>query len=60
MNNRIPDILIPICAIIWTIVLVLDIFICILGGQPNWVQVFAPVSLLVIIYWSGVYNRFRA
>ena len=43
-------------ALIWTIVLISDIFSAYSGNEPNWMLVFCPLILLVIKYWDDYFT----
>lgn len=41
-------------AICWTIALLGNIFCCVVGSEPNWVVVFAPLVMVVFNAWDKV------
>ena len=44
-------------ALLWTIVLILDIIACILEITPTWLMVFGPLTTLVFHYWIDYFVR---
>ena len=42
-------------AILWTISLTLNALSCAMGGEPNWVSVLVPLSVLAINSWLDVF-----
>lgn len=38
-------------AILWTIAYAITLISALLGGKPNWLQVFIPLTILTLDYW---------
>lgn len=45
-------------AILWSVVMVVDIISAVIGNAPTWVLVFCPLIILVIDKWED-YTRSR-
>lgn len=45
-------------AILWSIVMVVDIISAVVGNDPNWILVFCPLIILVMDKWED-YIRSR-
>ena len=45
-------------AILWSVVMVVDIISAVIGNAPTWVLVFCPLTILVIDKWDD-YIRSR-
>lgn len=46
-----------VLAWMWSIILALAIARVIMGGAPNWVDVFSPLIVIVIDCWVEVYLK---
>lgn len=45
-------------AIMWSIVLMIDLASALVGNAPSWMLVFCPLSILVLKYWIDYFNKF--
>lgn len=39
-------------AILWSVVMVIDIISAVIGNDPNWILVFCPLIILVMDKWE--------
>lgn len=39
-------------AILWSVVMVIDIINAVIGNDPNWILVFCPLIILVMDKWE--------
>lgn len=46
-------------AILWTVLLTLQIIDALNGGQPTWFDVFVPLTCMIINVWVDVANHRR-
>lgn len=44
-------------AIMWSIILILDIASALTGGTPSWFSVFCPLLVLVLRYWMDYLSK---
>lgn len=45
-----------ICAVLWTIIFIVDFIDMLIDNEPSWILVFCPLILLVLEYWEQYFR----
>ena len=56
-RNVVDMIMSTMCATLWSVLLILQFIDYRMGGTPGWLDVFCPLIVVVIIYWTEVLTK---